>query len=58
MNRIELTDEEIHHLMVMLKVAGFREKREFHPESKPRRTEEMRIMGRILKKLRKAEHLT
>jgi hypothetical protein len=41
----------------MLKIAGFREKRDYLPEYRQQRTEEVRIMGRILKKLRKAKHL-
>lgn len=57
MRTVQLTDEEIHHLIIMLKIAGFSEKRDFLPQYRATRTEEMRIIGRIMKKLRKAKHL-
>jgi hypothetical protein len=57
MNYVEFTDDEIRHLSAMLRIAGFREKRDYLPEYRAQRTEEVRIMGRVLKKLRKAKHL-
>lgn len=57
-SKIELTEEEIHHLYAMIHLAGFREKRELSPFSRMNRTDMQKIMGRILKKLRKAEHFT
>jgi len=53
---IELTSEEIHHLYVMMTLSGFREKREFPMPIQGSRTEMQRVMGRIMKKLRKANH--
>ena len=51
---VELTDEEIIHLLAMLRVAGFKEKRDIPESIRPRRNSEMRIIGRIMKRLRKA----
>jgi len=51
---VEMTDEEIHHLIAMLRIAGFREKRDIPKEMRAMRNAEMRITGRIMKKLRKA----
>ena len=53
---IELTEEEIKYLYTMIHMFGFREKAEFPPYLRSNRTDMQRIMGRILKKLRKAEH--
>lgn len=53
---IELNEEEIHYLYSMLHLMGFREKREFSKGFSGRRTDMQRIMGRIMKKLRKANH--
>lgn len=51
---IELTDEEIIHTMVMLKLEGFREKRDFPKAVRGNRPSGQRIIGRVLKKLRKS----
>lgn len=56
--KIELTQEEINHLYAMIHLLGFREKSEFPTRLRGNRTEMQRVMGRILKKLRKAEHFT
>lgn len=53
---IELTQEEINHLYAMIHLQGFREKSEFPANLRRNRTEMQRVMGKILKKLRKAEH--
>lgn len=54
--RIELTEQEINYLYTLIHMAGFREKTEFPIGLRKNRTDMQRIMGRILKKLRKAEH--
>jgi hypothetical protein len=51
---VEFTDEEIIHLLAMLRVAGFKEKRDVSESLRSRRNDEMRIIGRIMKRLRKA----
>ena len=51
---IEFTDEEIVHLLAMLRVAGFKEKRDISESLRSRRNDEMRIIGRVMKRLRKA----
>jgi hypothetical protein len=51
---IEFTDEEIIHLLAMLRVAGFKEKRDISESLQSRRNDEMKIIGRIMKRLRKA----
>lgn len=51
---IELTDEEAIHTLVMLKLEGFREKRDFPKSIRGNRNTESRIIGRVMKKLRKA----
>lgn len=53
---VELTAEEIHYLYTMIHVAGFREKSEMIPSIRRNRTDMQRVMGRILKKLRKTNH--
>lgn len=56
-NRLDLTDEEIHTLLALLKVMGFREKREMPKPQRSGRTEMNVLVGRIMKKLRKAERI-
>lgn len=51
---IEFTDEEIIHLLAMLRVAGFKEKRDISESLRSARNDEMKIIGRIMKRLRKA----
>jgi len=51
---ILLTDEEIIHLLAMLRVAGFKEKRDISESLRGTRNDEMRIIGRVMKRLRKA----
>lgn len=51
---IQFTDEEIVHLLAMLRVAGFKEKRDISESIRNRRNDEMRIIGRVMKRLRKA----
>jgi hypothetical protein len=51
---VEFTDEEIVHLLAMLRVAGFKEKKDFPESLRSRRNYETRIIGRIMKRLRKA----
>ena len=51
---VEFTDEEIIHLLAMLRVAGFKEKRDISESLRSARNSEMRIIGRIMKRLRKA----
>ena len=51
---VELTREEIIHLIAMLRVAGFREKRDIAESLRNRRNSEMKIIGKVMKKLRKA----
>lgn len=51
---IEFTQEEIVHLLAMLRIAGFKEKRDISESIRGRRNDEMRIIGRIMKRLRKA----
>lgn len=53
---IELTQEEVNHLYAMIHLLGFREKWEYSLETRHNRTEMQKVMGKILKKLRKAEH--
>lgn len=53
--QILLTEEEINYLYTLIHMSGFREKREFPLNLRGNRTEMQRIMGRILKKLRKAK---
>jgi hypothetical protein len=57
-NTIELTSEEIRHLYVMMTLSGFREKRDFPLSIRGSRTDMQRVMGKIMKKLRKADHFT
>lgn len=54
--KVELTDEEIHTLIALLHVMGFKEKREFPKTMRKSRTEMNVLVGRIMKKLRKADH--
>jgi hypothetical protein len=56
-NRLDLTDEEIHTLLALLNVMGFREKREVPKPYRDSRTEMNVVVGRIMKKLRKAERI-
>lgn len=51
---VEFTREEALHLIAMLKVAGFREKRDITESLRNRRNSEMKIIGKVMKKLRKA----
>lgn len=53
---VELTDAEIHTLVALLHVMGFREKREIAKPFREGRTEMNVVVGRIIKKLRKADH--
>jgi hypothetical protein len=55
-SEIELTQEEIHHLLVMLRLMGFREKRDTPRRLRRARNEESKIIGKIMTKLRKADH--
>lgn len=55
---VELTDEEIHTLVALLHVMGFREKREIPKALRSGRTDMNIMVGRIIKKLRKADHFT
>lgn len=55
---VELTDEEIHTLIALLHVMGFREKREVPKALRSGRTDMNIMVGRIIKKLRKADHFT
>lgn len=57
MYQINLTDDERDHLLAALHVAGFREKSEFPKSLRRGRTDFMREMGAIIKKLRKAQRL-
>jgi hypothetical protein len=54
--QIELTEEEIKYLYTMIHMLGFREKSEFPLGRRTNRTEMQKIVGKILKKLRKANH--
>lgn len=54
--RVDLTDAEIHTLLSLLHVMGFREKREFPKSLRKSRTEMNVMVGRIMKKLRRADH--
>jgi len=56
LREIRLTDEEIHILLSLLRLTGFREKRETPDNLRNSRTEMNVIVGRIIKKLRKADH--
>lgn len=51
---VEFTREEVLHLIAMLRVAGFREKRDITESLRNRRNSEMKIIGKVMKKLRKA----
>jgi hypothetical protein len=51
---IELTEEEARHLIAILHIEGFHEKREVPKSIRNRRNDISRNMGKILKKLRKA----
>lgn len=51
---VQFTDEEIVHLLAMLRVSGFREKRDFSESLRGRRNYEMKIIGKVMKRLRKA----
>jgi hypothetical protein len=53
---IEFTDEEVHHILVMLRLMGFREKRDTPIRLRRARNEESRKIGKIMKKLRKADN--
>lgn len=55
MKEQSLTVEEIHHLRRFLEFAGIREKRDVPLRLQDTRTVEMKILGKVLKKLRKAE---
>lgn len=51
---ISLTEEEARHLIAILHIEGFHEKREIPKSLRNRRNDLTRNMGKILKKLRKA----
>jgi hypothetical protein len=51
---ITLTEEEARHLVAILHIEGFHEKRELPESIRSRRNAISKNMGRILKKLRKA----
>lgn len=54
--KIELTDEEVHVLLTVLHLAGFKEKREEPRHLRDSRPEIPVVVGRIMKRLRKADH--
>lgn len=51
---IELTEEEARHLIAILHIEGFHEKRDIPKGLRNRRNDLTRNMGRIIKKVRKA----
>lgn len=51
---ISLTEEEARHLIAMLHIEGFHEKRELPKSIRSHRTDISKNMGRVIKKLRKA----
>ena len=51
---ILLTDEELDHLMIFLRISGVREKREMNKYQWDLRNGELHTLGKVLKKLRKA----
>lgn len=51
---VSLTEQEIQCLIAILHVDGFHEKKEIPESIRTTRTDMVKTMGRILKKLRKA----
>ena len=51
---VYLTKQEIVHLLVLLKISGYREKRDYPKSIRGSRNSEMQIIGRIMKRLRKS----
>lgn len=51
---ISFTKTEIVHLLVLLRMDGYREKRDYPKSLRNSRNDEMQIVGRIMKRLRKA----
>jgi hypothetical protein len=51
---VTLTEEEARHLIAMLHIEGFHEKREIPKSVRSNRTDISKNMGRIIKKVRKA----
>ena len=49
---VPLTKAEIVHLIRLMQLVGFHEKRELSESVRKNRTEYMKIMGKIMKKLR------
>lgn len=49
---VPLTRTEIVYLIGMMKLMGFHEKREYSESVRKNRTDYMKIMGKIMKKLR------
>lgn len=51
---VPFTKKEILHLTVLLRLSGFREKRDYPKSLRNSRNIEMQIIGQIMKRLRKA----
>jgi DNA-directed RNA polymerase subunit H (RpoH/RPB5) len=51
---ISLTEEEARHLIAMLHIEGFHEKRELPKSLHSNRTDISKNMGKVIKKVRKA----
>lgn len=51
---IPFTKKEIIHLLVLLRMDGYREKRDYPKSLRNSRNTEMQIIGRLMKRLRKA----
>lgn len=51
---VAFTKKELVHLLVLMRMDGYREKRDYPKSIRSNRNEEMQIIGRIMKRLRKA----
>lgn len=53
--KMNLTSDEIRHFRMLLQITGVREARDMPYSTWVDQTEDMRVYGRLLKRLRKAE---
>jgi hypothetical protein len=51
---VPFTKNELVHLLVLMRMDGYREKRDYPKSLRGNRNDEMQIIGRIMKRLRKA----